>query len=72
MKATEKTVAFLPGSDSRGRLEQENPPKQPIGAPKGNQNRLKHGAVTRAVKALGTNRTLDKRTTTGSMALRIY
>ena len=54
MKATEKIVAFYSGGDSRGRLEPETPPKQPIGAPKGNQNRLKHGvhAVTRAVKAL--------------------
>ena len=72
MKATEKIVAFHSGGDSRGRLEPENPPKQPIGAPKGNQNRLKHGvhAVTRAVKALGINRALDRRTATGKALAR--
>ena len=72
MKAIENTVAFISGGDSRGLLEPENPPKAAQGAPKGNQNRLKHGvhAVTRAVKAFGTNRALDRRTATGKALAR--
>jgi hypothetical protein len=67
MKPTENTVGFSSGGDSRGRLELENPSKLSPGAPKGNQNRTKHGvhAVTSLVKKLGTDRALDKRTAMG-------
>jgi hypothetical protein len=72
MKATENTVAFFPGGVSRGRLESENPPKPTVGAPKGSQNHLKHGvhALTALTKKLGTDRALDKRTTTGKALAR--
>ena len=72
MKATENTVAFFPGGDSRGRSESENPSKPAVGAPKGNRNRLGHGvhALTALTKKLGTDRALDKRTTTGKALAR--
>ena len=64
MKATENTVAFSSGGDSGGRLESEDLPKRPRGASKGDQRHLKSGihAVTKLVKKLGADRSLDKRT----------